>query len=159
MRIIRGEDHSLILLKQALGFALHGRGVKSLRGFGGCPVKQGLLSQHLSGHFSKFAWLPIGGHYMIAVVISTYYYPELPNIPIPWPLSQKKKGRMLFLLLVAQIQIEEAVIADQLCRSSRLRLTLGESSAIQTKLPANALHTDPKKIIIIFFVFWNQRAG
>ena len=60
---------------------------------------------------------------------------------------------MVFLLLLAQIQIEEAVIADQLCRSSRLRLTLGESSAIQTKLPANALHTDPKKIIIIIFVF------
>ena len=66
---------------------------------------------------------------------------------------QKTKGRMVFLLLVAQIQIEEAVIADQLCRSSRLRLTLGESSAIQTKLPANALHTDPMKIIIIIFVF------
>ena len=64
-----------------------------------------------------------------------------------------EKGRVVFLLLVAQIQIEEAVIADQLCRSSRLRLTLGESSAIQTKLPANALHTDPKKIIIIFFLF------
>ena len=60
---------------------------------------------------------------------------------------------MVFLLLVAHIQIEEAVIADQLCRSSRLRLTLGESSAIQTKLPANALQTDPKKIILITFVF------
>ena len=68
----------------------------------------------------------------------------------------EKERENVFLLLVAQIQIEEAVIADQLCRSSRLRLTLGESSAIQTKLPANALHTDPKKIIIIFFLFWNQ---
>ena len=27
--------------------------------------------------FFKICLLPIGGHYMIAVVISTYYYPEL----------------------------------------------------------------------------------
>ena len=34
LRTARTEDHSLILLKQALGFALHGQGVKSLRAFG-----------------------------------------------------------------------------------------------------------------------------
>ena len=52
-----------------------------------------------------------------------------------------------------QIQIEEvAVIADQLCPSSRLRLTLEESSA-QRQLPANAPHTDFNQILIFSQVF------
>ena len=62
---------------------------------GDCPVKQGVLSHHLSHHYSKFAWLPIGRHYVIAVGVSTHYYPELTqycNTITTWPEKERENG-------------------------------------------------------------------
>ena len=46
-------------------------------------------------NYSKFAWLPIGRHYVIAVGVSTHYYPELTqycNTITTWPEKDRENG-------------------------------------------------------------------